>query len=174
MNGSVSKKVQLHLPLHGYCEGGFNWRGKTFLRPPLHTPSGFVLLLRHPPMELQLASLIPLRQVQLLQPACRTASTEAGLKVLLWRGKRRKFSFKKNPEMSGGAVAWVERRYSEDGNQHVTSCQELDQSVTNKKRQEKVVSGASGKERQKKKGANEGGRSQPEETKYLSRLLNSI
>lgn len=40
-------------------------------------------------MELQLASLIPLRQVQLLQPACRTASTEAGLKVLLWRGKTR-------------------------------------------------------------------------------------
>lgn len=153
---------------------GLTGEEKRFLRPPLHTPSGFVLLLRHPPMELQLASLIPLRQVQLLQPACRTASTEAGLKVLLWRGKRRKFSFKKNPEMSGGAVAWVERRYSEDGNQHVTSCQELDQSVTNKKRQEKVVSGASGKERQKKKGANEGGGSQPEETKYLSRLLNSI
>lgn len=76
--------------------------------------------------------------------------------------------------MSGGAVAWVERRYSEDGNQHLTSCQQLDQSVTNKKRQEKVVSGTSGKERQKKKKANEGGGSRPEETKYLSGLLNSI
>lgn len=92
--------------------------------------------------------------------------------MLLWRGKRRTCSFKKKPrdEWKHGGLGGA----APLGGRHLTSCQELDQSITNEKRQGKVVSGEREKERQKKKGANEGGRNQPEETKYLSGLLNSI
>lgn len=102
---------------------------------------------------------------------------EAGQKVHSWKEKKKRNVASKTPGMCGVLAAWAERRYSENGDRRLTGCHKLDQSATNKKRQQKVMSGASAKEREKGKkertredGAG-GGR---QETKYLTGLLNSI